>query len=375
MSYNVLSDDLMKWHKNLYTHIPKHMLEWEFRWNRILQQVRHYRPDILCLQEVQSDQLDRFYASDLSKLGYKGVYKQRTGDKGDGCAVFYKWKKFQLEDFVCVEFHQPRIPVLNRDNVAILAKFKPASGGGGTSSFVVATTHILFNMKRSEIKLAQMALLLAELDRFARPSSAPPPPNEMYLPTIVTGDFNMPPDSPIVSEFVQRGSVALSMLTSTNRRIETLLPPCVGVTDWCQHVSPENRLKNNSRQAKLCDGKKVVSDDAPRVEPRPIQLNAGSMDAFGSGVYRHRFGFKSVYKNTAGQEASAHKGGGDYHVVDYMMYSSKFSPEFRRHVEGKLKLVSRLSLPSEKTCREMGGLPNPHCPSDHICLMANFLLT
>ena len=32
----------------------------------------------------------------------------------------------------------------------------------------VATTHMLFNPKRGDIKLAQLAVLLAELDRFTR---------------------------------------------------------------------------------------------------------------------------------------------------------------------------------------------------------------
>lgn len=98
-------------------------------------------------------------------------------------------------------------------------------------------------------------------------------------------------------------------------------------------------------------------------------------DHFGTGCLRHPFGLRSAYRNVPGREASSHQGGGQYWVVDYIFYSTKFSSRFKKNVEGRLKLVSRLRLPSERECRTMGGLPNPSCPSDHICLLAKFALT
>lgn len=65
-----------------------------------------------------------------------------------------------------MEFHQKYLPVLNRDNVAILMKLVvrdlPKS-----IPLVVVNTHLLFNRSRDDVRMAQLKLLLAELDRFA----------------------------------------------------------------------------------------------------------------------------------------------------------------------------------------------------------------
>ena len=88
MSYNVLSDDLMKRHKNLYNQ-PPNLLNWEFRWEKIIKEIKHYSPDILCFQEVQCDHYFTHFIPSLGALDFVGFYKKRTGDKDDGCAIFY----------------------------------------------------------------------------------------------------------------------------------------------------------------------------------------------------------------------------------------------------------------------------------------------
>lgn len=201
MSYNVLSDLLMKRHINLYNGIPKEDLDWDTRWSRIVSQVEEYCPDVLCLQEVQVDHWESHFVPCLTRLGYSGLYKQRTGDdKLDGCALFYRPDKLSLLSHHAVEFCQPNVSVLDRDNVAIIAKFRHQ---GSRNPFVVATTHILFNKRRTDIKLSQLAVLFAELNTFARDPSAGGPFAVSHLPMIVTGDFNMNPDSAIVSRFVE----------------------------------------------------------------------------------------------------------------------------------------------------------------------------
>ena len=57
------------------------------------------------------------------------------------------------------------------DNVGLILKLVPLTSSNGTtkqhSPILVATTHLLYNPKRTDIRLAQSALLLAELDRVA----------------------------------------------------------------------------------------------------------------------------------------------------------------------------------------------------------------
>ena len=55
-----------------------------------------------------------YYLPFFSRHGYKPVRKARTGDKEDGCAIFYKSKKFQLEEQCGVEYYRGGIPLLDR---------------------------------------------------------------------------------------------------------------------------------------------------------------------------------------------------------------------------------------------------------------------
>ena len=70
--------------------IGEDVLEWENRFTRLVQEIKQYNCDILCLQEVQNDHFDTHFKPSLKTLGYDGVYKKRTGDKHDGCAIFFK---------------------------------------------------------------------------------------------------------------------------------------------------------------------------------------------------------------------------------------------------------------------------------------------
>lgn len=68
-------------------------LRWSNRYPRLLSQITSFGADVLCLQEVQADHFSPYFEKDLGALGYSGVYKQRTGNKTDGCAIFYQQEK------------------------------------------------------------------------------------------------------------------------------------------------------------------------------------------------------------------------------------------------------------------------------------------
>jgi len=94
LSYNVLAQSLLEEHKYLYKHCDYRVLQWEKRAKRILREVKDTAADILCLQEVEFDAFNNFFQPQLSILGFEGVFKKRTGDKTDGCAIFYRKSKF-----------------------------------------------------------------------------------------------------------------------------------------------------------------------------------------------------------------------------------------------------------------------------------------
>ena len=87
MSYNLLADGLAHAHKReLYSIVPPHVLHWPHRLRLILAEIAHYKPTILCLQEVEDF---ASIQSALEQLGYLGRHIIRTGGKFDGCALFW----------------------------------------------------------------------------------------------------------------------------------------------------------------------------------------------------------------------------------------------------------------------------------------------
>lgn len=51
------------------------------------------------------------------------MYKKRTGEHSDGCAVFYTTSRLKVLEWKEVEF-QRGVQILDRDNVGIVIKFQ-----------------------------------------------------------------------------------------------------------------------------------------------------------------------------------------------------------------------------------------------------------
>ena len=49
-----------------------------------------------------------------SILGYDSVYIKRSGDKSDGCCLFYRRDRLKLIDSKTVPFYQKNIQILDR---------------------------------------------------------------------------------------------------------------------------------------------------------------------------------------------------------------------------------------------------------------------
>jgi protein angel len=90
----------------------------------------------------------------LKSTGYTGKFKQRTGDKCDGCAVFWQSRRIQLLEDTSVEYFQPSVPLLDRDNIGLIVRLSVDG-----HQLVVATTHLLYNPRRNDVRLAQVKIL------------------------------------------------------------------------------------------------------------------------------------------------------------------------------------------------------------------------
>ena len=126
------------------------------------------------------------------------MYKRRTGTKTDGCATCYRGDRFSEVSATSLEYFRPESELLDRDNVGIALLLQPVLPSGSSegpikapSCICVANTHLLFNPRRGDVKLAQLAILLAEIARLSRL------PDGSSNPAVVCGDFNSVPWSPL----------------------------------------------------------------------------------------------------------------------------------------------------------------------------------
>uniref|UniRef100_A0A8C5QDJ8 Endonuclease/exonuclease/phosphatase domain-containing protein n=1 Tax=Leptobrachium leishanense TaxID=445787 RepID=A0A8C5QDJ8_9ANUR len=221
MSYNILSQDLIDQHPHLYSHCAPFNLTWDYRWQIILQELQHWDADVLCLQEIQEAHYKEQMLPSLSAMGYSCHYKRRTGSKTDGCCTCFKSSRFALLCESHVEYFLPGIHVLNRDNVGLVLLLCPILQEGlkEESSYhpvCVANTHLLYNPIRGDIKLAQLALLFAEVDRMSKTSDG------NHHPIILCGDLNATPGSPLY-RFIRNGILNYQNLPAWKVNFPTII--------------------------------------------------------------------------------------------------------------------------------------------------------
>ncbi|KAM4724508.1 protein angel homolog 1 [Anableps anableps] len=414
MSYNILAQDLLELNNHLYAHCPLEVLQWSYRCNLLLNEIEKWAPDILCLQEVQENHYHEQLYPALSHMGYTCVYQRRTGTKTDGCAVCYRSSCFTEAAVSKLEFFRPETGLLDRHNVGIVLLLRPLVTRGAEVQeagppLCVANTHLLFNPKRGDVKLAQLAIMLAEIDAMIKSCKA----RGEHCNVVFCGDFNSVPHMPLyqlittgelsyqgIPTWLISGQEDLSYKPSYHRLFAPLWPSSLGISDTCQYTTEINMLTTHSQnsgtrryahefmlQLRFCP--------AACVRPQNLILIPGVTDirpdTSGDVQHyekrfrdrlRHQVDLESVYKHVLPGSGSPeittlHSEGGA--TVDYIFYSPKRTSAkdkraYKKSAGKGLKLIGSLSLLSEDLLWSMNGLPNHMFPSDHLSLMARFQL-
>ena len=349
LCYNLLSQDLLELHRDLYTHCSQEYSAWEYRKYYLLEQLIDSSADILCLQEVHQSAYDSFFSPNLRERRFQGVYKRRTGDHNDGVSIFFNTDKFELVTCRPVEFF--RGSILDRDNVALILKLKLISDSSEDNFLYVATTHLLFNPKAGDVKLAQVCTLMAEIRELTSQ-------DKETHPLIICGDLNCLPNSCLYLfirsgylnyKYLCRSEVAGYKKPPSALIPYPLMPPQLGINNACEKVpSPQNDSENPA-------------------------LHEGDSKSY---ILSHPYTFHSVYRHSIldlSHVSTFH--GGAFENVDYIFYSS---PELEIGDEGvysasrRLKLVSRYAMPTREDLRKLGPLPNKYHSSDHLQLISKF---
>ncbi|KAK9725631.1 hypothetical protein RND81_05G158600 [Saponaria officinalis] len=209
LSYNILAEAYAT--SDAYSYCPSWALSWPYRRQNLLREIVGYRADIVCLQEVQYDHFDEFFAPELDKHGYQALYKRKTSEVThtlDGCATFFRRDRFAHVKKYEVEFNKAAqslteavVPsaqkktALNRlvkDNVALIAVLEAKFGHQGIDNpgkrqlLCVANTHVNVHQDLKDVKLWQVHTLLKGLEKIAASAD---------IPMLVCGDFNSTPGS------------------------------------------------------------------------------------------------------------------------------------------------------------------------------------
>ncbi|XP_051954715.1 protein angel homolog 2-like [Xyrauchen texanus] len=365
MSYNILSQDLLCDNGYLYRHCSPPVLDWHHRFPNIMKELEQHSADILCLQEVQEDHYKEQIKPSLESLGYHCEYKRRTGLKPDGCAVVFKRERFSLVSCHPVEFLRRGIPLLDRDNVGLVLLLRPLDPYSSLTNICVANTHLLYNPRRGDIKLAQLAMLLAEISQVGQL------PDSSICPVVLCGDFNSVPWSPLY-RFIKEsrleydgmpiGKVSGQEENPRGQRILTvpIWPRNLGISQQCQYETPTR------------------DSDVRDLEQAALAV----LDGLTKPSIEHGLKLTSAYSHylkESGQPEITTCHSRTAITVDYIFYSAALSdvtaqPECSGSPESGLQLLGRLALVGEAELQEVNGLPNQHNSSDHLPLLTRFRL-
>jgi len=319
MSYNILAASLAEEHGSyLYPYCLKQNLQWRYRKDPLVQEIQQANADIICLQEV--DRWSKFVQK-LGRCGYKGVFQKRTGEEyHDGCATFWKESLFELVLVRRVQYKRKLSDAvtMDRENVAVLCHLKMKSNN---QHFIVANTHLLWNPKRGDLRVAQVKILFEELLSMKKAIR-----EEVAI--VICGDFNCTPDSKLY-EFITKGELDITNFNVLDSRENT------GYGTVYTAVSPSMAS--------------YLTQDSPK-----------------AGVMVHPFKLYSAYTHnlTDSWVSTCHKKFSGN--VDYIFVSEHLQPV----------KVSSLPTESEVKAGALGvGLPNAHFHSDHLFLQAQLVKT
>ncbi|XP_053736591.1 protein angel homolog 2 [Synchiropus splendidus] len=359
LSYNILSQQLLEDNAYLYRHCPPQILSWDHRLPNLLAEIQRLDADVLCLQEVQEDHYQDQIRPALQAQGFQCEFKKRTGNKPDGCAVAFRTSRLSLVSSHPVEFYRAGDALLDRDNVGMVVLLRPGGPGSEATPLCVANTHLLYNPRRGDVKLAQLAVLLAEIRRVARR------PDGSLCPVLLCGDLNSTPWSPLY-RFLTTGrlqyqgleSSMVSGQQSSSRGQRLLQSPIwshsLGISQQCQYQSQQPTVEEAVSELSVEDPARPPADSWTIEHALPLRSS-----------YRHRLPPDSRPEISTFHSRSAM-------TVDYILYS----PESSSSPSGRgLQLLGRLSLVGWSDLVAVNGLPNRQHSSDHLPLLARFRLT
>ena len=158
VQYNVLCDSLLPTSTKIVEEdlVKLPHLSWENRSKKILSELKTLNADLISLIEFENDEK---FIKELNSYGYEFAFKPRTGNHSEGCAIAWKSDKYELINLFSIGFNMNKdekniSDIYNRDNIALIGIFKLVEIPN--TIIIFATTHLVYNVKRGDVKLGQI---------------------------------------------------------------------------------------------------------------------------------------------------------------------------------------------------------------------------
>ncbi|PHH63158.1 hypothetical protein CDD81_6209 [Ophiocordyceps australis] len=355
-SWNVLCDKYAT--AATYGYTPTGALNWDYRKECILQELRLRDADFLALQEVSTDAFKDDLCPELAQMDYKGVHwpksraktmSEKDAQSVDGCAVFYKQSKFilldkQLIEFATIAINRPDMKnqhdvfnrVMPKDNIAIICFFESRLTG---ARFILVNVHLTWDSALADVKVIQTGILMENVTKLAERYARWPPVKDKKLnPISIADDGDEPPPPPPAEP-----------APSQEYRSNTEIPLLV--------CGDFNSTEDSSVYELMSMG---------RVPPDHLELTNYHYGSFTRDGIEHPFSLRDAYahlKGTTDELPFTNYTPGFADVIDYIWYSTN-----------TLEVVDLLGPPDSEYLKRMPAFPNWHFPADHIQIMAEFVV-
>ena len=181
--------------------------EWKYRAEASPAMIKDYAPDIFGVQEAVKEQLD-YMQKALPKYGCVGVGREDGVSKGEHMSIFYNTKTVELLDWGTYWLSEtPEEPSKGWDaackRTATWSRLRMKDSG---KEFFYVNTHLDHRGKEAQQK---------GLDLIVKRIAAMNPDG---LPMILTGDFNVEPKNPVLTDLNAKMLSAKTAAEKTDRR-------------------------------------------------------------------------------------------------------------------------------------------------------------
>ncbi|KAJ2777933.1 RNA exonuclease ngl2 [Coemansia javaensis] len=213
MSYNLLCQKMIK--RQLFPYASKSSLKWRARRPLILGELSHLRPDVMCLQEVDTKNWDDTYSMWFAREGYDAQSFQGAG-KPHCLAVSWRRDRFAQVDRLCVQMDRSAEACgerLRTDNVALVVALRATGGplGAGVPGIILSNTHLYWLPGACYERLQQQVVLARALRTMRE--------RHPDFPLIACGDYNTTPDDGAYALLTRPRPVSLN-----DWQLDNLLP-------------------------------------------------------------------------------------------------------------------------------------------------------